>query len=272
MEQGSSKDQVLTPATINERFIAYVLDLIPFLLGWTLSLWVMAHAYSWPIFLTPMKVSACWVFLYGVYQLVGVHKGGTIGKRLMGIVVVDGNGGHPGFLQSLIRAFGQILSSVFFNFGFWFAFFRSDSRTLHDLLSGTFVVQLRPKSRGESNALFLAAVCVLVFIYGLLIHGLFSASSFNNQEKIKKSADALYLLAKIEDDYKSQHGTYTDSLADLAQASGNADEFRNALERMFEPDHFQMRAGRDVYWISAVCLDHSHTRLIVEGPPPRVHR
>ncbi len=272
MEQGSSQEQVLTPAMINERFIAYVLDLSPFIFAWTLSLWAMAHSYSWPVFLTPLKVSAFWIFLYGIYQCLGVRMGGTIGKRLMGIVVIDGNGRHPGFLQSLIRAFGQILSSVFFNFGFWFAFFRADSRTLHDLLSGTFVVQLRPKSRGESNALFAAAVCVLVFIYGVLLHGLFSAPTFSEQEQVKKSADALYFLAKIEDDYKAQHGTYTDSLADLAKASGNADEFRNALKMMFQPDRFQMRAGTDVYWISAVCLDQRHTRLIVEGPPPRVHR
>ncbi len=272
MEQGIPQDRVLTPATINERFIAYVLDLTPFVAGLTLSLWAMAHSYSWPIFLTPLLVSVFWIFLYGVYQSIGVHKGGTVGKRLMGIVVVDGNGRHPGFLQSLIRAAGQILSSVFFNFGFWFAFFRADSRTLHDLMSGTTVVQERPKSRAESNMLFVAAVCVLVFIYGFLVHGLFSASGFGDQVKIKKSADALYLLAKIENAYKARHGTYTDSLADLAEASGNAVEFRGALRQMFDPNLFQMRAGTNVYWISAVCLDKRHTRLIVEGPPPRVHR
>ncbi len=272
MEQGSSLDKAPAPATINERFIAYVLDLSPFLVGYTLSLWAMAHSYSWPLLLTPLRVAALWVFVYGIYQFIGVHKGGTIGKRLMGIVVVDGNGRHPGLLQSLIRAFGQILSSAFFNFGFWFSFFRSDSRALHDLMSGTSVIQLRPKSRVESNTLFIAAISVLVFVYGFLIHGLISYPGAGNRQKLKRSADALYLLAKIEDDYKARHGTYTDSLADLALASGNADEFRAALRQMFNPDLFQMRAGANAYWISAVCLDQRHTRLIVEGPPPRVHR
>ncbi len=272
MEQGGSSDKTLAPATINERFIAYVLDLSPFLVGCTLSLWAMAHSYAWPLFLTPLRVAALWILAYGIYQFVGVHKGGTIGKRLMGIAVVDGNGQYPGLLQSLVRAFGQILSSVFFNFGFWFSFFRADSRALHDLMSGTSVIQSRPKSRIESNTLFIAAISVLIFVYGFLIHGIFSSPGLGNRQKLKKSADALYLLAKIEDDYKARHGTYTDSLADLALASGNADEFRAALRRMFEPDHFEMRAGTNVYWISAVCLDQRRTRLIVEGPPPRVHR
>ena len=272
MEQGSSSDKAPARATINERFIAYVLDLSPFLVGCILSLWAMAHSYAWPLFLTPLRVTALWIFVYGIYQFVGVRKGGTIGKRLMGIAVVDGNGRYPGLLQSLVRAFGQILSSAFFNFGFWFSFFRADSRALHDLMAGTSVVQLRPKSRVESNTLFIAAISVLVFIYGFLIHGLISSSAAGNRQKLKRSADALYLLAKIEDDYKAQHGTYTDSLEDLALASGNPDEFRAALRQMFKPDLFEMRAGTNVYWISAVCLDQRHTRLIVEGPPPRVHR
>lgn len=268
----SSQDIVFNPATINERFIAYVVDLFPFALAWVLSLWSLAHSASLPQTLTPIRISFFWIGMDVLYNFFGVLIGGTIGKRWMGIVVVDGNGHRPGILQSLIRAVGQVLSSPLFDFGFLIALIRSDSRALHDLMAGTVVVQIRPKSRAEASILFLAALCVLVFLYGFILHGVFTAPSSQDVLALKKSADALYVLAQIEESYKAAHGTYSDSLADLAVASGNAREFRDSLREMFHPNHFRISVGDGSYRISARSLNRQDTRLILDGPPPRVHR
>ncbi len=265
-------DIVLNPATINERFIAYVLDAAPFMVGWTFSLWVLARSYSWPLQRTPFRVSILWISAYVLYHFLGVLTGGTLGKRLMDIVVVDGNGRRPGSLQAFLRAIGQVISAPFLNFGFLIALIRSDSRALHDLLSGTYVVQSRHKSKGESSVLFLAAFSVLVFLYGFIIHGMLRLPSVQDQTALKKSADALYVVSQIEDAYKSKHGAYTDSLADLAVASGNPQKFRDAMSALFNPDRFQLQAGNNIYWVSAEAKDRRGTRLILEGPPPRVHR
>ena len=182
----ANMQSAVNPGTINERFIAYVLDLFPFAFGWILSLWVLAHSFLWPQSLTPEKVSFLWIFVYLLYHFFGVLIGGTLGKRLMGIVVVDGNGNRPGFLQSFIRAVGQILSAPLFNFGYLIALIRADSRALDDLLSGTYVVQVRPKNKGEAAVLFLAAVSLLIFLYGFIINGIYQTPNSQDRLALKK--------------------------------------------------------------------------------------
>ena len=269
---GKNPSSAVNPATINERFIAYVLDLLPFAFGWILSLWTLSHSSSWPQSLTPMRVSLIWISLYVLYHFFGVKTGGTLGKRLMGIAVVDGNGNKPGLVQAFIRAIGQILSAPFFNFGYLIALIRSDSRALDDLLSGTSVIQIRPKNKAESAVLFLAAFSLLIFLYGFIINGIYQTPNSEDRLALKKSANALYIVAQIEESYKSVHGNYTGSLSDLTMASGNPQEFKMAMSEIFHPDRFKLEAGNDRYWISAVANDRRSTRLILEGPPPRVHR
>jgi uncharacterized RDD family membrane protein YckC len=267
----SKADIVLNSATINERFIAYVLDMAPFMAGWTLSFWALTHSYSWPLELSPFRVSILWILAYVLYHFFGVLMGGTLGKRLMDIAVVDGNGHKPGLLQAFIRANGEVLSAPLFNFGFLIALIRSDSRALHDLISGTYVVQLRPKNKVESSTLFLAAFGILIFLYGFIIHGMLHLPNSQDQLALKKSADALYVVSQIEESYKSQHGAYTDSLEDLAVASGDPHKFREAMSKLFNPDRFRLQAGTNVYRISAEARDRRRTHLILECPPLRVH-
>jgi uncharacterized RDD family membrane protein YckC len=59
----------------------------------------------------------------------------TFGKRIVGILVVDVDGGRPSFGRSLLRAVAQ-----FTVIGYLVAAFTKRRQALHDLLASTVVV------------------------------------------------------------------------------------------------------------------------------------
>lgn len=71
-----------------------------------------------------------------------LFKGRTLGRRLAGLHLVDKTGQHPRAMRALLRAGFSLLSFALFLSGFWWALFDRRSQTLHDKLSGTFVVKL----------------------------------------------------------------------------------------------------------------------------------
>ena len=70
----------------------------------------------------------------------------TIGKRLMGLRVVDESGARISFLRALARYLSKILSAVFL-IGYIMAAFTSKKQALHDLIAGTLVIKQAPASR-----------------------------------------------------------------------------------------------------------------------------
>lgn len=64
----------------------------------------------------------------------------TPGKALMGIVVVNAQGGRITMKQSFIRYFSSILSGLLLCFGYLMAAFTARKQTLHDMIADTYVV------------------------------------------------------------------------------------------------------------------------------------
>lgn len=97
--------------------------------------------YGWAVIAFFILVGANWIYLL---------RGQTIGKSLLGIRVDDLNGGPcersrnvlkrmaPIHLLALIPGVGEIISLID-----CLMIFRSDKRTLHDLIAGTKVVDIR---------------------------------------------------------------------------------------------------------------------------------
>ncbi len=82
--------------------------------------------------------------LFCLYQaiLIGI-TGTTPGKKLLSIYILDRNGKIMGMPRSFARSIPMFASILFFYFGFIFALFRSDNRTLHDLIADTYPVKAR---------------------------------------------------------------------------------------------------------------------------------
>jgi uncharacterized RDD family membrane protein YckC len=76
---------------------------------------------------------------YGYLE--GGPTGQTLGKRALGIRVVDLRSGGPiGFSRGVIRYFGRILSALPIFLGYFWMLWDSEKQTWHDKLAGSVVV------------------------------------------------------------------------------------------------------------------------------------
>jgi uncharacterized RDD family membrane protein YckC len=66
--------------------------------------------------------------------------GGTLGKTILGLKVVDSLGNTLTFGHATIRFLAKILSGAIFFIGFFMIHFSREKQGLHDRFSGTFVV------------------------------------------------------------------------------------------------------------------------------------
>ncbi|MCA2978043.1 MAG: RDD family protein, partial [Myxococcaceae bacterium] len=71
-------------------------------------------------------------------------RGRTPGRLLLGIHLVDATGQAPHAGRALVRAALSLASFGLFLSGFWLALFDRKGQTLHDKLTSTFVVRLKP--------------------------------------------------------------------------------------------------------------------------------
>ena len=96
-------------------------------------------------------VATFFTFVFaGAYTTVLHALGGqTIGKMIVGIHVVGGDGGAPGVGTALLRHVGYFASGAFVTVGFLMAGLRADKRALHDLIAGTRVERLPKPDEAE---------------------------------------------------------------------------------------------------------------------------
>ncbi len=252
------------PARISERFLAYILDLIPFLIGYAFCIRrfrSLPHGPGLGVRLTLLFLGA-----YFIYEFFGNLFGATIGKWLMGVRVIGTDGRSLGLFRSLLRAAGYFISTPFFNLGFIVALFHPESRALHDLLAGTTVVELKPKTPAQATLVFTAALALVSLIYGGALYLSSVEPTPADVVAMRQAQEALAVLGRIEESYKASHGAYTASLMDLARASGNVGTFRDSLLRMFNPDDFVIEADAEHYRIQARLKGPWAKPVAIEGP------
>lgn len=79
----------------------------------------------------------------GITVMLWRYSGQTPGKKLSRISVVDANTLKPAPYWKLVIRFMGYLLSLISVIGFFIGLFRTDNRTLHDLISGTCVINKR---------------------------------------------------------------------------------------------------------------------------------
>lgn len=254
-------------AKITDRFLAYLVDTVPFGVGYyAMSIYLIQVARRYPdVPAAWQRLALLWVALYVAYHAAGNLAGATIGKALMGLRVVGADGDRPRLPAAALRAVGLLLSTPL-DLGFLWAFVDKDSRTWHDLLAGTRVVESRPKSPQES---LVTASASLVTLLGLLAvsfwaHGLKPGQA--DLEAIARAEEGLAVLGEIQERHRAATGAYATSLAELAAASGDVRQFKAAMGQIFEPDRFRIAADASGYAISARARDRRRTLVTLSGP------
>lgn len=254
-------------ARFSDRFVAYLLDAVPFAAGAAGTLWALLG----PLGKAPTPellalVGASWVTAVFAYQLAGNLKGATLGKRLLGLRVVSRDGSPPDFLHCLIRAAVWLVGTTAGSFGFLVALFNRENRTLHDFASGTVVVESYRKSPAEGAALFLVGALSVIGLFGFQIYSGWARPTARDRAAVAKADRGLAVIAQVQEAYKEKHGTYAGSIDQLAEASGDPAEFRTAMAALFRAEPFKMEAGNRRWRIRAVALDRQGTPVVREGP------
>ena len=82
------------------------------------------------------------IVAYILYVILPTGKTGqTLGKKIMGIKVVDKDGNPPGIGKAFLRELiGKFLSCIIFDLGFILAAFDNQRRAWHDRIAGTYVI------------------------------------------------------------------------------------------------------------------------------------
>lgn len=86
----------------------------------------------------PLQGLLSWLYFAGMESSV---RRATVGKQIMGLEVIDYDGGRVSFWRATGRYFGKILSTIPLFFGFLMGAFTENKQTLHDMVSKTYVVR-----------------------------------------------------------------------------------------------------------------------------------
>lgn len=259
-------DLELRPARFSDRFLAYLLDTIPFAVGAVVSIWVWGGPLGRPFDDRSLAgIGAAWTGLAVLWQFVWNLTGGTPGKKLFGLRVVTGEGSAPGALRALVRALGWLISTPLANLGFLIALVHPRTRTLHDMLSGTFVVDASARA-GSGAAAFLAAALAAFGLVALDYGIAYLRPTPKDMAALARAGEGLDVIARIQEAYREKHGTYTDTIEGLAEASGDAEVFRKAMLEVFSPTPFILEAGNRGWRVTVAAKDRRRTRVRRSGP------
>ncbi len=127
------------------RLAAYIIDV---LLTWVIAgivgggLWALAAtAGATEETATAMLPLAAIGAVVGYFTVLHAHGRQTVGKRIIGGVVLDTHLRPIGYGRSLGRLAAEILSAMPFNLGYLWALWDRESQTFHDKIAGTLVVR-----------------------------------------------------------------------------------------------------------------------------------
>jgi uncharacterized RDD family membrane protein YckC len=79
--------------------------------------------------------------IYQVYFLTQ-NNGQTLGKQLIGVRVVDRDGGTINAVEAALRYIGYHINTLLCGIGWIWALFDSEQRGFHDLIAGTRVIDV----------------------------------------------------------------------------------------------------------------------------------
>jgi uncharacterized RDD family membrane protein YckC len=150
VEEAEEGDVVAAPAALWRRLFAWTFDLsvIAVVVGGFFAAALAVIGKPSPSLLVSVALPALGVvgFVAFVYTTLFAFlwRGRTPGRRLLGIHLVDASGHAPKAGRALLRAALSLASFALFLSGFWLALFDRRGQTLHDKLTSTFVVRLKP--------------------------------------------------------------------------------------------------------------------------------
>lgn len=134
----------------------------------------------------------------------------TIGKKILGLKVMDLQGQRISFIRSLWRHIAMIFSSIILCIGYLMCFWTEKKQCLHDMLADCVVLDTAPdKKHGCIIGIFVGffAFLILVFVGGIL--AAIAMPQFTKAEEKARAAMALSWIGNVRNlqtIYEMEHG------------------------------------------------------------------
>lgn len=263
-EKTEKQEPKIMYASVSERFVALLIDygLIFLPTSFIANLWIKSLG---PVItlkdclMTAGVINALFI-LYETIFSCGDRM--TVGKALVGIAVMKKDGSGPiSFFAAFMRAIGYYISGALLLGGFFLAFFDDRHRSLHDVLAGSIVVQVRKKSWLETTLLRVLGAALLCLFSGTIYRQNFANGAMERQYYIHEARQQMYRLALLEEMHKSLYGNYTNDLLRLSLLSGDPVQFQRDLQKNVEMKGFKIGITKTGYKISAIAKDKKKTRV-----------
>jgi uncharacterized RDD family membrane protein YckC len=266
----NSKDEIkeekeFVIAGFNERFLAYLIDTLPFvfLSYYTLTLAIKNGfiTYSSSI---ETKWKIIWSIIFIIYETIFTSGGRrTIGKKILGLKVISKDGNNLSLSKAFIRAIGYFISSFTFNIGYLLALTNSKRISLHDFLASSLVVKTKEKSAFVEGLILTLSWGLMAFFIANWANRTILKPTPLEQKQINEARRTLAKLAKLEEIHYRRYGFYTNDLKKLAELTGNINAVRYEISKTLEKGSLEIASNGKSFIISAKAKNWRKTRIQV---------
>ena len=189
----------------------------------------------------------------------------TFGKSLVGIAVMKEDSSGPiSFFRAFLRAIGYYISAGLFGCGFLWALIDDRHRSLHDMLGGSVVVRVRPKSTFETILLHVAG-SILLFVMGyVLYNNVWGGSEWREKIKVNQAKDFVAKFGYLEEMHYRLYGDYTTDYLRLVLLSGDPVQFQRDMNKVLYNKGFRIGVQDGKYKIMARAKDSKNSIVIYE--------
>lgn len=254
----------IQPAGFNERFIAYVIDAVPFLLCHLFTVAFLKHSGNPPQSVFPIML--VWIFLYLLYHTIFASGGrATLGKYLMNIRVVSKDGQPLPFIKSGFRAFCYFLSGAPVQLGFLLALITPEHRALHDIFSGSKVISIKERGDLADGLIIALSWALMAFLGGAWVHNNVLKIGPQEKKQIMAAHRTISKIGVLEEIYYKQNGSYTNDLQVLANMTGNVDAVKSELIKNLDYQHLEIISGGKDYTIRAKAKNWRRTVVEIKS-------
>jgi uncharacterized RDD family membrane protein YckC len=252
-------------AGFNERFLAYLIDTLPFVFlnYYTLTLAIKNGfiTYSSSI---ETKWKIIWSIIFIIYETIFTSGGRrTIGKKILGLKVISKDGNNLSLSKAFIRAIGYFISSFTFNIGYLLALTNSKRISLHDFLASSLVVKTKEKSAFVDGLILTLSWGLMAFFIANWANRTILKPTPLEQKQINEARRTLAKLAKLEEIHYRKYGFYTNDLKKLAELTGNINAVRYELAKTLEKGSLEIASNGKSFIISAKAKNWRKTRIQV---------
>jgi|GEM_PF-412450 len=253
-------------AGICERFLAWLVDFLPFFL---LAVFLFNFMQAAGFGISKLAADAFAALLFVLYTAVFSCGGrATLGKYLFRIRVVRNSDEKPqplGFKKALVRGIGYLFSIPFFSLGFLIALFTPRHRALHDYMAGSMVVSLKERSSWGDGIILAVTWAMIAFMIGNFVNKRIFQLSDKEKQQIVKAHDSIKKIAILEEAYCQKNYTYTNNADNLFKLAGNIHAIKTELTLVLDTTSLQIVSNGRSYTIRAKAKNWRHTQVEVKS-------